>query len=85
MAVRLDVFAQRTGVRVALVTTGHAARVGLLFLMRANVLEAITRVRVRLIASFEGTQIWPLTCTNNNETRELFANMRMVYENGNHD
>lgn len=37
----LDVLAQRAGVRVALVATGHLAVVGLVHIVGASVLEAV--------------------------------------------
>ncbi len=53
----LDVFAERAGVSVALHTTHHFAAVGFVHIVRARVFEAVTGVRVALVAAFVRTDV----------------------------
>lgn len=57
MAVCLDVFAERTGVGVALQTAHHFTAVGFVHVVSACVFEAVTGVRVALVAAFIRTDV----------------------------
>ena len=62
MAMGLDVLAEGAGVCVALQATHHLAVVGLVHVVRACVLEAVTRVGVTLVATLIGTDVGLFTC-----------------------
>lgn len=63
MAVRFDVLPQRAGVCVTLQAAHHLAVVGLVYVVRACMFEAVAGVGVALVAALVGTNVGLFTCS----------------------
>lgn len=62
MAVGLDVFAERAGVRVALQAAHHLTVIGLVHIVCARVFEAVAGVGVTFVATLVRTNVGLFTC-----------------------
>lgn len=62
MAVRFDMLPQRAGICVAFQAAYHLTVVGLVYVMCACMLEAVTGVGVALVATLVRTNVGLFTC-----------------------